>query len=843
MAFEAAPLTVIAAPAGFGKSTLIRMWRSEKEADGVVIAVGSFDTYSRVNALDAGLVLLDVARGLGVAEPALRAARTQIRPDGAALGAAFIGALSAEFVGLPHEFVCFLDDLHTLPAEVADDIGQLIAATADDAHRFVVASRTEPPWSLKERDADLVTADDLRLTSDSIANLLGAGFAHVVPRALEITGGWAAAVEAVRWRLQATPTLDLDGVVLDLVDYVAAEVLPVLDLETMRVLSRTSILEAFPVSVAVAVSGDPEAPRRLDDFRRRTSLITRADDGTHRYHSILREALRQHLTRSEPEAIQKLHRRASDAWLAEPYSFDALNHAIGHLVEARSWDRVLPLLRERASEFDAQMRLELFAHWLDLIPGTRWRGDRALLLHYASANLRIGRTATGVEAAQSLEQDADPVVAAVASLLYVSAIAFTTDHHDALRVIEEILPWLRELDAHPRPDVPAFPGARSYEVMALAFSGAALVTIGRFDDALAVNERILPRRDAIAPLTVCAVLSVSAFALAMRGDVTAARARAQEAMQLVAEAATPQHVRNVMPLLALAICAALTGDRAEASGTLAWAVELCPSRMTNMLRLCDMVGALCGVSGSFLSDDDRAMVTASMHLVDDVAGAAEARRRARLGDTIGAERQLGTIEPHDVMLSAWAEVLLRCHERRWVRRWLSRRAAPTNPLGRVVGLLAEAATAEEDAEASRLVEEAAEVAADQHLVGLLLDAPAQLWTRLDLSRASHPLLAEVAARRERPGDGAPLSALTTRELEVLRLLPYVGTASGLAERLYLSANTAKWHLANIYRKLGSWPAAGGRRARDGAGTDHGSMSLNSTARSTAAARPRTPSLR
>jgi DNA-binding CsgD family transcriptional regulator len=118
-----------------------------------------------------------------------------------------------------------------------------------------------------------------------------------------------------------------------------------------------------------------------------------------------------------------------------------------------------------------------------------------------------------------------------------------------------------------------------------------------------------------------------------------------------------------------------------------------------------------------------------------------------------------------------------------------------------VRLLAEATTAETDAEVSLLVHEAAEIADDQHLVGILLDAPTQLWTRFDLDRTSHPLLAEVRARLAGSAGRSPHPALTTREIEVLRLLPYETTAGGLADRLYISANTAKWHLANIYRKL------------------------------------------
>ncbi len=799
------PLTVVVAPGGFGKSALLGAWQQASPRS----AVGTFDAFFRTNSLDAGLVLTDCAGALGVAEGTLRDAIGVIEPDGDALGREFVQRLGRALQEVQEPFVCFLDDLHDLPEETSRDVGRVISAVADQDHRFVVASRTGPPWPVERWRvagfADVITADRLRFTRDEVVRLLGPDLEHQTTRVLDATGGWPAAVETIRWRLAAAPTLDLDVAVLDLVDYVVAEVLPLLPAQEMRVLSRTSILQPFPVSVATSVSGESSAAGVLADVHLHTSLVTRLGDGRFRYHAILRTALHRHLVRTEPDRERELQLRAADAWLDEPDSFDGLCNALDHLIEARSWERAVELLRTRMPEIDRHSRLDLFAHWLDAIPGNEWRPDLEMMLLYLWANLRVGRTERALAELNAPAIARNSEAAAVAKLTYAWMTSWTTDPYDALQVCEQIRPVLSAIDAsaeHRR--IPTFPGVSRFELAAEIAVAQSHVLLGRYEEATEKLPPLLRRRAEISPLPQFALCGALAFALAMQGQATAATARAAEALQIAADAgAVAEQARTASALLAQAVVAATTGDPATALATVDKAAADCrPIRAANLLATCGLVAAMCGTTRSYLADVEPPLTPAELPIVACFTSAAAARQQARLGEHAGAERQLRAAEPHELTLSAWVEVLLHRIDRARVRRWVAARTPPTCLRGRVVRLLAEAATAEQDSETTRLVRAAAELADREHLVGVLIDAPEQLWRRFDLDTAAQPILIETAIRlgEAAPQDGRP--ELTARELEVLRLLPYVATTSELATRLFVSVNTAKWHQANLYTKLG-----------------------------------------
>ncbi len=801
-----APLTIIVAPAGFGKTTLIRTWHADATENA---AAASFDTSQQTNALDVGLVLADAAGDLGVSKSVLEEALGLIQPDGLALGRGFIHTLGDALRVLADPFICSLDDVQVLPDEISREVGGLISSVVDDRHRFVAASRRVPPWPVARWRvngfADLVEADQLRLTSTQIEALLGSDLAHHVPRVVEVTGGWAAAVEAVRWRLKVAPTLVVADVARDLIDYVMAEVLPVLPPAEIRTLCQCSILQTFPVSVAVAVTEDRSAAQVLDEVHQQTSLVTRFADGTYRYHPILQEALRQGLERSEPERWVELHARAGEAWLDEPDSYGALVNAADHLLEARAWSQVLDLLKRRVRELDMQGRLDLAARWMDAIPGEHWRDDADLVLLYGWANQRIGKTGRAVEALHNPVFTTEAAVGAVGALLHAAAVSWDADPVEAIELCEHALPELRALDAEKREGAPEFPGVDGYELAAHSLIGMAYCVVGRFADAVVVLDGALRSRHRFDPIMLCALMGSRGWAQAMLGDVAAARSSAQEALQVAADAeAATRHELTVPALLAMAVAESSTGDAVGARELVHEAAARCQQmRMAHLLQMCDLVGAMCGIADSLVAEVEPPLTASSLPLAEQFTVPAAARGQAQLGDAAGAERTLRTVEPHELALSAWVEVLLRRVERRRVHRWVSTLPAPTCLRARIVRLLVEAATTEPGGDRLELVRQAADLAAPEGLIGMLLDAPAQLWERVDLDHESHPMLLDLGARRRGAEADPDRPSMTSRELEVLRLLPYVSSMREVAERLYVSIHTAKWHRANIYRKLGA----------------------------------------
>ncbi|MFT3968824.1 MAG: LuxR C-terminal-related transcriptional regulator [Micropruina sp.] len=801
-----APLTVVVAPAGFGKTTVLNTWRARTPSS----VYGTFDAFYRTGARDAGLVLARCARELTDAEDAVAEAMDTLTGDkGGGLGAEFVAELARVLREISGPYVCFLDDLHGLSEEVCRDVGRLIGSVADQRHRFVVASRTELPWPVERWRvagfAATTTTDELRLTPDEIARLLPPDATQLAPVAHRVTEGWPAAVRMISRRLAADPNpdLDIEAEMLDLVNYVTAEMIPELSDTELRVLTRTSILQPFPASVAITVSGEAVAPGVLLDARERTSLVGVLDDGHYSFHPVLRAALQQQLAYAEPGLDQQLHKRAAEAWLDEPDSFTALSNALDHLIAARAWTEAIDLLGQRLVEIEQHGQLDRFVEWVDLIPGRWWRHDTAMVLQYSYARLRIGRPALPIGSLRAPDTGGTSHAAAVAKLTYAWMTGWTTDPQEALRLCAQAVPLRTLTDQASEPRwVPSHVPISALELTAQMATAEANAMLGRWDRAIEGLHRVLQHRSDVPPIQLPVVHGTLSYSLAARGDVADARAHAEQALQVAADAGlVAHHVRTVPALLGLATVAAMTGDPEGALTTLQCAAERCrPSRAANLLALCGQVAALSGASHSYLADIDPPLTPASIPIVEQFTTAAAARDLSRLGDHAGAERLLRSTEAHELTLGTWVEILLHRAERRSVRRWLARLDKPTTTHARIVRLLAEATVAEGPSDTSRRTVEAAGLASEGHLVGVLMNAPVQLWQPLDADRSPHPMIIETLAKLD--GPTLLTEQLTSRELEVLRLLPHVGTTGELAARLFVSENTANWHRRNIYRKLG-----------------------------------------
>lgn len=804
--FGRRPLAVVVAPAGFGKTTLLQSWW--RRAGETPKALVSFDAFRRSNALDAGHALVDGLRRVGVSPPAAAELVALLPADGESFGSEFVRAVEDVVRAIQPDCALFLDDVHGLTPGVARELGRLVSMAADDGHLVVVATRHEPPWPIERWRvagfADVITGDELRFGTGEIAELLGPELAHLAPRVAAATEGWAAALEAVRWHLEIDPHGAIEPVVLDLADYVSAEVLTALDPADLRVLSRTAILEPFPVGVATAVTGEAATPRVLDQIRRRTSLVTTLDDGRLAYHAVLREALRRQLVRTEPDVERQLHARAAEAWLDEPDSFAGLVNALDHLVEGRSWSAAVELLRRRWAELDVRSRIDLVVSWLDAIPGRMWRHDVEMMLLKGWANLRIGNASRALEVVTTPTIAANPPAAAVAKVAYASTIGWTADPLEALTLCEEARPLLPDVDDDSGlGSIPVHPGAANFELAAEIATVQAHQMLGRFDEAAAGYARVVRRRSQIAPLAQIALGGGHAWVLAIGGELAAAERLATEALQIAAETGAVDHLRTAPALMASATAAAMRGEPEAALDRLGEAAARCrPPRAANLLRMCDLVGALCGTSESYLADVEPALTPSALPLVDQFVIAAAARRRAHLGDVEGAEAELHTTTPHELTLTAWVEVLLANRTRQAVESWLESQPSPTCAHGEVVRQLAEAAVAEHAEQLLVAARRAAEAASAERLLGVLIGAPRQLWERADATHLGHPLLFEAVQRRTAAHHDERLSALTRRELDLLRLLPLSLTINELADRLFVSVHTVKWHRANLYRKLG-----------------------------------------
>jgi LuxR family transcriptional regulator, maltose regulon positive regulatory protein len=389
------PLTVVAAPAGSGKTTALAAWARAAEGPVVWLRLGAED-----------------ATPPAAAAALLEGIRREVPGFGARLEQVLGGAETS--ASTHHLVTALVNDLHDGPGlrlalddfhEIADaDAAGLFDALADhlpEACRLVVASRTEPPLSLPRRrvrgELAELGLDDLRLDAASIRTVLGHG-GDADEAAVEAlaagSGGWAAAVRLAAAGAVAglaegrAPDLDpVASVQAELWRFLADEVLDAQPADLRAFLLDTAVLDELTPQVCAAVTGRPDAGAVLSELDRRNLFLARyvSDAGVAwRYHDLFAAFLRDHLRAERGEQqIAELHRRAAGALPS------AL--AVPHLLAAGEHDRVAELALEVAlTDMDPGI-VAVVLPWIEALPGDVIERNPQLSLMLAWRDEMTGR--------------------------------------------------------------------------------------------------------------------------------------------------------------------------------------------------------------------------------------------------------------------------------------------------------------------------------------------------------------------------------------------------------------------------------------------------------------------
>ena len=373
-----APLTVLAAPAGSGKTTALRTWLEDWPLPHAWLSLDEDD-----DEVEAFLRRLIAAAQASIprsgAPPWPRSRGRPRRPR-----RCWRPPSSASWPKRPATLLV-LDDYHVIRDPAVHELMRRVVARLPDGVRLVVAARSAPPWPLARlralgQVADIGAADLSFTTAEATALLeLAAGRAldpAVVAAAQARAEGWALGLRLIGVAFRDRP--DAVAVVArlhgdsnrDLLQYFLEEVLTRQPAPVQASLLTSSILDRFSPALCDAVAGDDPAWRGCDalDWPERTDLFLIALDdepGWFRRHPLCREALRHELRkRHGSEAMARLHRRAS-AWFADQGMID---HAIRHTLAAGEEAGGRPAGRsERLRLILAERWLELEG-WLDLLP-------------------------------------------------------------------------------------------------------------------------------------------------------------------------------------------------------------------------------------------------------------------------------------------------------------------------------------------------------------------------------------------------------------------------------------------------------------------------------------------
>ena len=371
------PLTLISAPAGFGKSTLLSQWCGPAEGN----APETPDFSVAWLSLDEGdndpewfwayvLAALRNVPGIaaGLPDEIDAGAPPQI------LLAPLINGIDKVTAQTPSRGCTLLvmDDYHTIESSAIQSAVGYLAEHLPAGLRLAILTRVDPPWPLARfRTNGILSelrADDLRFAPDEAVdfltetmglNLTGSDVAALEER----TEGWIAALQMAAISLDGHPDPHsfigaFSGENRYIADYLMEEVLTAQSEPLRRFLLQSSILDEFcaPLCDAVAgegargshggVGGSLGGQALLEQAERKGLFLVPLDGERrwYRFHHLFGDLLRSYLRRVEPDSEPALHARAS-AWYAENgRTMDAARHSLA----ARDYDRVLALVEQHA---------------------------------------------------------------------------------------------------------------------------------------------------------------------------------------------------------------------------------------------------------------------------------------------------------------------------------------------------------------------------------------------------------------------------------------------------------------------------------------------------------------
>ncbi|MEU9158278.1 LuxR C-terminal-related transcriptional regulator [Streptomyces sp. NPDC048417] len=832
----AARVTTVSAPAGSGKTFLLRSWVRET---GLVERAASVSVQREERDPQRfWITVCDALRATDVGSVLVRPLTEAPDLDGWAI----VERLLKDLAPLKDPVWLIIDDLHELRSAEAQRQLELLLMRAPPELRFVLATRRDLRLGLHrlrlEAQLTEIRADGLRFGLEEAEALFqGAGVelsGATLARLHERTEGWAAGLRLAALSLAGHPDPEgfaagFAGSERTVADYLLAEVMERQSAEVRRLLLRTSVLERVNGELADLLTGSSGAEGALQDLEEAGAFVISLDArrSWFRYHTMFADLLQLELRRTAPDEVPVVHRAAAGWYADHGHPVEAIRHA------------------QAAGDWGLAGRL-LSDHWIGLGLDGQAGTAHALLAGFPAEMISADGELTALAALDEAEhgslaeaerlatRGSAPVSAGrrehVDLMVTVLRLLLARQRGDLPAVVEEAQRLLASGDA---PDAAEFERGAELRALALISLGIAETWCQRYEDA----DRHLERGIALAHRIGRPYLEILGLAhwavVALSRELAVAAERGRQAMELAHRHGWADERIVTAAHVALGMHMLWRGRLDEAEPYLERAERAVHRESEPVTVLILHYGR--GLLDLARGRDEDAL--AGLRLAEHVSGLVAARHplatkaRAfqlhtwvRLGEGQRVEQALAEMDTWELETGETRVAIAALRLDRDEPLAATVALAPVldgsaplmEPRGwQVQALLLEAIARDalgDQAAAERTLEQALDLAEpDATLLPFLLHpAPGVLERHARRGTAHAAMISEIldllAGKQAEPAAGAPArlrEPLTHSETRVLRYLPTNLPAPEIAGELSLSVNTVRTHMRHLYGKLGT----------------------------------------
>jgi LuxR family maltose regulon positive regulatory protein len=824
----AGPLTLVSAPAGFGKTALLSSWLADRQDDNVA-------WLSLRPRHGEAAFWAEFLEAVGRVVPR-RSLLSRLSPPRVATPAGFVVQLLNGFAELEEPLVVVIDDFHVVHGRgIPGGIEQLLRA-APDAFRLVLSTRHDPllPVHVLRASGELteLRARDLALTADEASELLCALELELEPAdfqtVLDRTEGWAAGLRlfALSRRARGNGASAVTSLAVDerpAVEYLAAEGLAGQPEEVRAFLLRTSVVDRMTSDLAETLTTRPDSAQMLERLVNENLFIDRLETSPpwYRYHHLFAEVLRVELLHQSRSELPGLHARAACWYLDQGASLDAVHHALA----ADDLEVLTMCMVDSWFELLAQTDGALLEEFLDQVATNQLDASPELGAIAASTEFLKGEVRRGISRLKKATAawPASPEPRAQAALTFSKLLRARLEgaFSEAVRLGEHLFELA---GSEPLPAQ----SAEGLRAIALAELGVAELHLGRHEEArLHLEGALEASRQVDVPYGELSSVAGLAWAEHEQGRLRRAARLARTAIDFAETRGWDESFKTTLALAALAIVEFEWDDLDSAAEHVRQLAETARAADDRAARgwaaaIDALLGLAIGGEATEIGLQRLRGGRADVAAVDSpplrrFTARIEPRLLAATGHVAEAQALVArSLRDHPScpgLLATQARIELMVGDPAGALDVLTAPAGAAHPAvaveRAVLRALAHRAAGNE-AEALAALEEALALAEPEGIRRPLLEAgPAlrDLLARHLRRSASHRwFAAELLRRLEGSGGNGAMPAellepLSPREGEVLRYLPTMMSNADIAAELFVSVNTVKTHVKSIYRKL------------------------------------------